>query len=390
LQQNWHMWRHGRAVVAAFVTLAVVVLALLSLGDAPTSEHAPEPAVEAEEIGNVERVVSEDERRRSLARAQVWRRPRVPVAQASLGAAPDTPASIACRFTLDAVGGTTPKFNCLREDGTEMRVKYGSGAEIPAEAAATRLLAALGFGADHVTIVPRVRCFGCPQQPFAVLKSVTATGTEPLYEHVIDYDSYQDFEWAAVERRFPAPAIESETVRGWGMFELDTIDSDRGGAPREHVDALKLLATLLVHWDNKSENQRLVCLQAGWKEGTPCTRPFALLQDVGATFGPRKVDLDDWAASPIWKDRAACLVSMRDLPHDGATFADSRISEGGRRFLAGLLTQLSSTQLRELFAGARFDQSRSLLRGAHALDDWVRVFQTKIDAVAQGPPCPTA
>ena len=46
-----------------------------------------------------------------------------------------------------------------------VKVKYGS-AERHAEIAATRLLTALGFGADRMYLVPHLRCEGCPPFPF--------------------------------------------------------------------------------------------------------------------------------------------------------------------------------------------------------------------------------
>ena len=54
------------------------------------------------------------------------------------------------------------------------------------------------------------------------------------------------------------------------------------------------MAVLLAHWDNKAENQRLVCPPgAEGPEGT-CSKPLAIMQDLGATFGPVKVDLNNW------------------------------------------------------------------------------------------------
>ena len=51
-------------------------------------------------------------------------------------------------------------------DGEVVKVKYGHTGEIHAELAASRLLAALGFGADRMYLVPRLRCFGCVRTPF--------------------------------------------------------------------------------------------------------------------------------------------------------------------------------------------------------------------------------
>ena len=151
---------------------------------------------------------------------------------------------IECRFRFSDLGGTTPKFDCVLPSGKALRVKYGPGSEVPAEAAATRLLTALGFGADTSTLVERVRCHGCPNEPFVTSKVVDATHTRPLYERVTSDDGYEDFEWAGVEQRFAARPIESDTQKGWAFFELDSVDPSKGGAPRAHVDALRLAGSV--------------------------------------------------------------------------------------------------------------------------------------------------
>src|SRR6476661_3654972 len=69
-------------------------------------------------------------------RAQVWR--PGDVAAKDLAAGPKEP-------------GATPKFACRLPDGDEVKVKYGrENGEVYAEVAASRLLWALGFGADRV------------------------------------------------------------------------------------------------------------------------------------------------------------------------------------------------------------------------------------------------
>jgi hypothetical protein len=336
------------------------------------------------------RIVSMRERADAITRAQVWREPATPIARANLGADRVAPSSLECRFRFDGLGGTTPKFNCLLESGKALRVKYGPGAEIPAEAAASRVLTTLGFGADTVTLVERLRCHGCPHEPFVTTKVVEATRTRALYEGVADGDDYVDFSWVSIEQKFPARPIESEMQEGWAFFELNSVDPSKGGAPRAHVDALRLLAVFLAHWDNKSENQRLVCLTETWPERTPCPAPFLILQDVGSTFGPHRVDLDGWEQAKIWDDRAACKLSMEDLPYGGGTFGPTRVSERGRRFLARLLAQLTDAQLTALFTWARFDKSRNALAQARPVSEWVRVFKTRARAISDGPRCPDA
>ena len=335
-----------------------------------------------------DRIVSMRERADAIARAQVWRAPQTPIGRARFGDGGAVTSSIECRFRFSDLGGTMPKFDCLLPSGKPLRVKYGPGAEIPAEAAASSLLTALGFGADTVTLVERLRCHGCPNEPFVTAKLVEATGAQPLYERVVADDDYEEFEWVAVEQKFAARPIETDMLEGWAFFELDSVDPRKGGAPRAHVDALRLLAVFLAHWDNKAENQRLVCLSATWAKGTRCGEPFLLLQDVGSTFGPHRVDLDAWEKAKIWDDRAACKLSMEELPYGGSTFGPIRVSERGRRFLAKLLAQLTDAQLKELFTWARFDKPRRVLTDTRPVAEWVRVFKKRTRAISEGPPCP--
>ena len=335
------------------------------------------------------KTVSPEERLDALSRASVWRAPP-PIARADLGIDAKQPNVITCIFEITDLGGTAPKFDCKSEKGERLRIKYGSSPEVHSEVAAAKLLHALGFGADNVTIAEKVRCYGCPAEPFITMKALGLAGAQKLYEQVMDAKEYKDFEWAAVERRHYGRAIETEEAEGWAFFELDLIDPRKGGAPRAHVDALRLLAVMLSHWDNKSENQRLVCLsEKDWPEGGRCAKPFAMLHDVGSAWGPRKVDLPEWEKAPLWADRASCTTSMDALPYHGATFAPVKITEAGRKHLGGLLSQLSDRQIDDLFRSARFDQPIGMLaRHSTPIAEWVRVFKGKVRQVTDGPSCP--
>lgn len=375
---------------SVLVVFAMLVLALVSSAARPLESREDELASDPvhRRLADDDREVSAETRAELLRRAQVWRHPEVPIGQASLGGEANL-SSLTCRFELKSVGGTTPKFDCRLESGEQIRIKYGHGPEIPAEAATTRLLKALGFLADDVTLVEHLRCYGCPKEPFATLKAVELTKTKPFYQRVADQVGYEDFEWVAMERKIDARPIETSDVEGWAFFELATIDESRGGAPRAHVDALRLIAVLLAHWDNKPENQRMVCLSPDWPEGSPCPDPYLMIQDTGATFGPTKVDYGQWRQTPIWDDRTACTVSMQTLPYNGATFGTVTITEAGRRFAAELLSQLTEQQLTDLFEGARFAKRRGFFIQTAPVADWVRTFQSKVAAIAEGPACPS-
>ena len=64
------------------------------------------------------------------------------------------------------------------------------------------LLTALGFGADRMFYVPRVRCFGCPRFPFAATRVWWLSAREAIVRR-LPADRYVDFEDVAVERRLP-------------------------------------------------------------------------------------------------------------------------------------------------------------------------------------------
>jgi hypothetical protein len=284
-----------------------------------------------------------------------------------------------CRLLPSAPSGTTAKFDCVFPGGETVKVKYGRDAEIHGEAAATTLLRMIGYPADTITIVPRLRCYGCPRHPFVAMH-LRHSFLLPLVPVQIA-DGFTDFEWVSVEHKFAAPAIETERMSGWEWRELDS-----SAAARPEVDAFRLLAAFLAHWDNKAENQRLVCLdQAG--AGRPpgrhvCQQPVAMIQDLGATFGPPKVNLARWRDLPVWHDRTTCTLSMRALPFDGATFEDVRISGAGRALAAARLQSIPDARIERLFAEARFPQFQLGTDDERDLKAWTAAFKSRVTQIA--------
>ena len=232
----------------------------------------------------------------------------------------------------------------------------------------------LGYAADTVTIVPRLRCYGCPRHPFLAAHLRRTFLTPLLLEEIPE--GFTDFEWVSVEQKFPAPAIETDTVTGWDWRELDRVD-----APRAEVDAFRILAVFLAHWDNKSQNQRLVCLDQA-NDGTACQQPLAMIQDLGASFGPPKVNLARWRDLPVWHDRTTCTLSMRALPFEGATFEDVRVSEPGRMLAAERLGAVTELQIERLFADARFPQFQAGTADERDLKVWTQAFQSRVRQIS--------
>ncbi len=382
-----------RALTAILVVSGVIggaAAVLPQQAEKPQDKPAASAAKGADKKPAKAKTVAPKERVDALSRASVWIAPP-PIAKANFAPDPKQPKEISCTFEVEQMNGTAPKFDCKLPNGDKLRVKYGSTPEIPGELASTRLLHALGFGADDVELYEKVICYGCPKNPFLTMKTLGFFNAQKLYGKVMDTKEHEVFEWVAVERKHYGRPIETEEVEGWAFFELDLIDQKKGGAPRAHVDALRLLAVFLAHWDNKSENQRLVCIsEKDWPAGGKCGRPFAMLQDVGSTWGPRKVDLKEWVKAPIWSDRASCTTSMDALPYHGATFQPVKITEAGRKHLGGLISQLTDQQLDALFRGARFDQSTGMFGGVNASppNEWVAAFNARVKQITDGPPCP--
>ena len=292
---------------------------------------------------------------------------------------------VRCRYLDGPASGTTAKFDCVLPDGEIVKVKYGNTGEIQAEIAASRLLIAAGFGADQMFMVPRLRCYGCLRTPYYTMKVLDYFHAREHVARSVPEDSFTDFEWVGVERRLDAAEIEAGDEDGWAWYELQAIDPPANRAER---DALRLFAVLLAHWDNKAANQRLVCLGPAVPEGDACPRAFAYINDLGATFGPSKVELDHWSEAPIWSDRPRCIVSMRQFPYSGATFPDTPISEAGRQLLLRQLRPFTEGQLVALFTAARFSEFRGWWTRSANPNEWAATFLDKVRQIADGGPCP--
>jgi hypothetical protein len=319
----------------------------------------------------------------AVRRAQVWEPTDVAAKDLKAGPgafAPDQ--EVSCEyFPNKQINGNTPKFWCELKPGDEVKVKYGEqNGEVYGEVAATRLLWALGFGADEMYSVA-VMCRGCSADPFRN-RGKTSTQTR--------------FDPAAIERQMPGETMEFSSDSGWSWVDLNSVDPSLGGAPLAHRDALKLLAVFIQHTDTKPSQQRLVCLDKVLAKAmdrvmdespadAQCEHPFMMLNDIGRTFGkanvfnrdqPGSANLKAWADAKVWKEERGC---QGNLPKSmTGTLEDPRISEGGRKFLADLLNKLSDQQIRDLFEVARVTRRDK----TSTIDGWVNAFKHKRDDVS--------
>ena len=349
--------------------------------------------------------VNDGFRESCIKRAQVWK--PTEVSKMDIMAGPQNEISVPpgaefeCTYVepKEKLAGVTQKFLCKTKSGDIVRVKYGKdNKEMYAEIAATRLFWALGFYADEVYPV-KLRCLGCPEK--------NPSNPEPGEKRVDG-----TLEYASIERNFSGANIEVKEDQGWDWEELDKISEKDGGAPRSHVDALKLLAVFIQHADSKSDNQRLACYPEDVldqnKDGVVhCKRPVMMIQDLGSTFGSgttefnvSKISFDQWKGQEVWnvpkqatsiKDtvKPVCygkITASRAAGQNG--LSDPAISEEGRKFLADLLKQLTREQIVDIFRVTgvermdEFVEENGVKRRLGA-NDWAEVFIEKRNEIIE-------
>lgn len=311
-----------------------------------------------------------------IARATLWRPTTVQAVDVKTG--PQGPGSfpfrslVECNYLEKKLDGDSPKFACVIGNDDEVKVKFGgNNGEVFGEVLATRLLWALGFGADRMYPV-NVVCHGCPERLGGIERP--------------DHESR--FDPAVIERKMEGTDWPRDGKEGWSWEELDRVDPESGGAPRAHRDALKLLAVFLQHTDSKPEQQRILCLEKDPASRDSCINPFLMLNDVGLTFGRANrtngndtgsVNLVAWRDTPVWRQDKTCEGNLpRSLT---GTLNNPVISEEGRSFLANLLVQLSDPQLHDLFDVARVElrlrAPGNVSSGFATIDEWVTAFKEK-------------
>jgi hypothetical protein len=118
---------------------------------------------------NVDRTLTREGRLAFIRQAQVWAPTNVPAMSLrdgpqDQGAFPPN-ALVTCDYVEAKLSGTSRKFDCAISKDDVVKVRYGrDNAEVEGAVLASRLLWALGFGADRVYPV-RVVCRGCSPDP---------------------------------------------------------------------------------------------------------------------------------------------------------------------------------------------------------------------------------
>jgi hypothetical protein len=362
--------------------LSLFSVCLLCVSAAAQAQVATRSALIAPRLAPIDKA----ERERLIRKSRVWQ--PVDAASLDLYRGPKDPSSVPldeasasgkpvdCEYipwgpqNVKHTDSKTPKFACRLSNGEKIKVKYDvKNREVFSEIIGTRLAWATGFIADAVYAVS-LNCKNCPRDPWAAKDGETGAG--------------QFYQLAAVERELPGKSIKVGDESGFDFKEVDKISEGEGGAARSHVDALKLLATLVYYNDAKPENQRIACpLEAITPDGH-CSQPYMMLDDMGATFlgsggflggSGSKASLKGWAKRRVFKDRAC----TGNVPGDSnSTLRSPKISEAGRAFLAQRLTELRKNKLVDIFRAAHVEQVPG---EGNPPEAWAAALEAKIDEI---------
>src|ERR1700733_9300055 len=147
--------------VLAFVVVFVGVATAQQPGQSPAKKNTPSGKKE---------LTTKDARLAFIRKAQIWAPTNVP--EMDLRAGPQGPGSfqpneaVTCDYVEKKLPGPTQKFDCAIGEGDVVKVRYGNeNGKVEGAVIASRLLWALGFGADRLYPV-RVTCRGCSPDPW--------------------------------------------------------------------------------------------------------------------------------------------------------------------------------------------------------------------------------
>ena len=158
---------------------------------------------------------TDDPRVSVMARSRVWTptdiRARISKPGRQVRARSPFRATVVCDYNDKKLGGMSPKFACVIGRDDEVKVKFGgNNGEVYGEVLATRLLWALGFGADRMYPV-NVICRGCP----AEFNGIERPSGESRFDPAVIERKMDGTDWGD---------------KGWSWTELDRVDDERGGA----------------------------------------------------------------------------------------------------------------------------------------------------------------
>ena len=211
------------------------------------------------------------------------------------------------------------------------------------EIAASRIMWALGFPADHEYPSTAAACVGCSSDPFKSDQKDNKAGL---------HDTPVSFPIATIGRETPWDEIDPENDETWSWRDVASFYSSGRFTRQQKVqyDAYRMALGLFTYHNAIDVQNRLSC--AEWKEGADnpkiCTKPMVFVQDLGSTFGKPKSFLganprgkySAWKTQSVFSNVGACELKYRPRwrqsaaqggtgsPHSATRQAGSREGQG--------------------------------------------------------------
>lgn len=289
---------------------------------------------------------------------------------------------------LDSTGVVIRDANGNKEKGIKLKVKYTEVAkkvgnipdyidrfhEVSTGIAATRILWAMGLAGDTEYTTETVTCKGCTADPSGrvqkeltgkngpeQLVAVAATHTFKPFPMVVEYKTEgKTIEDATLDEKIKTGyKPEPKDEQGWTIAQLAKGYST--WSPEKQIDYLTMVTAInLVNHHNSDvgggfQNRLLCPRDAIDPETSICSRPVAVLDDIGSTFarkgllGNNRGVYSEFAKHKIFKSGCTFGVSLKGSPVNGLTKATKEA------VLARMQNLRSRENIEAIFRGARFD-----------------------------------
>lgn len=320
------MRRHDKFLIASFTILSLASGSLYAGYQAPSTAAEKQKEIRAVITGV----------------ASLWR-DRGDIESLNLfygSGSPDRQPAGTFTFVKEDAAGATPKFEVKDQSGAHWKVKLDKEAQ--SETAATRLLWAAGYFVDETYYFPEIRVEQMPK---------LARGSEFVQGNVVR------------GARLEAVRKPDEMLGNWSWSESPF-------AGTREMNGLRIMMALINNWDLKSTNNAVYAVEG--------EAPRYAVSDLGASFGKTggvgfgtrtKSDLEDYAESKFIdktsseevdleiKARPFFLLAVDPYHYNKLTSRENvarDIPRADARWLGGLLSRLSTEQIRDSFRAAGY------------------------------------
>ena len=245
------------------------------------------------------------------------------------------------KFIEEDSDGGSPKF--VVEDGQGVRWKVKLGSEAKSDAAATRLLSAVGYFADVNYYLPQLQVSGLP--------------------HLGRGQDYVSTDGTVHEARLERMENELKKIDDWSWFYNPFVGT-------KEFDGLRVMMALMNSWDLKDDNNAIYELRG--------RELRYAVKDLGATFGKTggvgsrsKGDLEGYLASGfidevtptsvnlVLHSRPPLLLAVAAPYYINRTHMEQVADDiplHHAKWIGQWLARLSDKQIRDAFLGAGYSE----------------------------------